>query len=96
MANFLNNGFEKTEIEMEEKKFKALLGRIGCGLSILRSRNGYKTMKDFATDKKLPFIQYWRIEKGKANITFKTLLTLLSIHQITFDEFFSLVKAECF
>jgi hypothetical protein len=33
-------------------------------------------------------VQYWRIEKGK-NITMKTLLTILDIHQISLSAFFS-------
>jgi hypothetical protein len=80
---------------MEEKKFNQLLQRIGCGLSILRTNKGYETIKEFALQNNLPFIQYWRIEKGKANITFKTLVTVLTIHGITFDEFFLLVRSQC-
>jgi hypothetical protein len=80
---------------MEEIKFNALLQRIGCGLSLLRTNKGYETIKEFAVDNKLPFIQYWRIERGRANITFKTLVTLLAIHEIGFDEFFELVRSQC-
>jgi hypothetical protein len=93
-ANFLNNeGIMKTI--MNEPKFENLLQRIGCGLSRLRIDKGYKTIKDFAAEYSLPSIQYWRIEKGKANITFKTLVSLLSIHEISVDDFFSLVRVSC-
>lgn len=80
---------------MKKKKFELLLNRIGCGLMRLRIASGYDTMKQFAEENQLPIIQYWRIENGKANITLKTLLTLLSIHQVSIDEFFSLVKEQC-
>jgi hypothetical protein len=80
---------------MKEKKFENLLKRIGCGLSYLRVNKGYPTIKEFTLNHGLPSIQYWRIEKGKANITLKTLMTLLAIHGITVDDFFTLVKSYC-
>lgn len=85
----------KTEITMRQKNFDFLLKRIGCGLTQLRTRKGYDTIKEFAHDHRLPFIQYWRIEKGKANITFKTLVTVLSIHSLSVDEFFTFIKNYC-
>ena len=82
-------------LKMKEPKLESLLQRIGCGLTQLRMLKGYTTIKDFALDHSLPFIQYWRIEKGKANITLKTLITLLSIHKITLEDFFALVRMQC-
>lgn len=79
----------------KETKFDSLLKRIGCGLSHLRIAKGYTTIKDFALAYKLPLIQYWRIENGKANITLKSLMTILSIHSIGVDDFFALVRTYC-
>ena len=80
---------------MKEPKLEHLLQRIGCGLTQLRMLKGYTTIKDFAIDHSLPFIHYWRIEKGKANITLKTLIGLLSIHKITVEDFFTIIRAHC-
>jgi hypothetical protein len=82
-------------IEMKRNKFDILLSRIGCGLTRLREGKGYDTVKQFAVDNQLPFIQYWRIEKGKANITLKTLMVLLTIHDVSLDDFFAMVRANC-
>jgi hypothetical protein len=65
-----------------------LLERIGLGLSKLRVQKGYTSIKDFASDHHLPMIQYWRIEKGKANLTLKSLVKLLAIHQLGIEDFF--------
>jgi hypothetical protein len=80
---------------MKSKTLESILQRIGCGLSNLREQKGYGSIKDFALDHDLPMIQYWRIEKGKANITVKTLIKLLAIHQMTVEDFFSLVRDHC-
>lgn len=69
-----------------------ILKRIGMKFSELRRQMGYRTIKKFAHDHKLPLIQYWRIEKGKANLTINTLLILLSIHRLTMEDFFCWLK----
>ena len=68
------------------------LQRIGARLGDLRKQMGYKSMKDFTRKHKLPLIQYWRIEKGKANLTIKSLVKLLSIHGLTIEDFFCFMK----
>ena len=73
---------------MKTKSLNTILNRIGSGLGTLREKKGYDNIKDFAIDHDLPMIQYWRIERGKANITIKTLLKLLAIHQVTIEDFF--------
>ncbi len=62
--------------------------RIGLGLAQLRLAKGYDSIKDFAAAFELPMIQYWRIEKGKANITLRSLHKLLAIHSMSLEEFF--------
>ncbi len=65
-----------------------ILLKIGTGLSILRVKKGFNNISDFVNEYDLPLIQYWRIEKGKANVTLKSLTKLLAIHQLALEEFF--------
>jgi transcriptional regulator with XRE-family HTH domain len=68
------------------------LKKIGAALGELRQKQGYASIKEFAEDNQLSLIQYWRIEKGKANITIKTLTNLLAIHKVTIDDFFCMMS----
>jgi hypothetical protein len=70
------------------KDWQAVSKFIGVGLSKLRKEKGYDTVKDFAVKYKLPEIQYWRMEKGKANLTLKSLSKVLNIHKKSFERFF--------
>ncbi len=74
-----------------EKRFKKTLLVIGARLAELRAKKGYETIREFTTDYDLPEIQYWRIEKGKANITLKSLVKILAIHNLTMHEFFCII-----
>ena len=65
---------------------------VGTCLADLRIKKGYSTIKAFAERYDLPEIQYWRIEKGKANITLKSLSKILSIHRLSVYEFFCLMQ----
>jgi len=65
---------------------------VGTCLADLRIKKGYPTIKAFAERYDLPEIQYWRIEKGKANITLKSLSKILSIHRLSVHEFFCLMQ----
>lgn len=69
-----------------------MLSEIGNNLAALRIKKGYPTIKSFTERYDLPEIQYWRIEKGKANITLKSLSKILHIHRITLHEFFCLMQ----
>ena len=73
------------------KSFQKNLVNLGDKLAELRVKKGYETLKEFTLRYDLPQIQYWRIEKGKANITLKTLVKILAIHNLTLHEFFCLV-----
>ncbi|HEU5147336.1 MAG TPA: hypothetical protein VFT90_11505 [Chryseosolibacter sp.] len=77
-----------------DKNFKNLLAEIGAGLAALRVKKGYTTIKAFTEKYDLPEIQYWRIEKGKANVTLKSLSKILLIHKITLYDFFCLMQDE--
>jgi hypothetical protein len=75
----------------QTKSFKKTLIVLGGQLAELREKKGYRTLKEFTAKYDLPQIQYWRIEKGKANITLKSLVKILAIHNITLQDFFCLI-----
>jgi transcriptional regulator with XRE-family HTH domain len=79
--------------KMKRKSLDTLLKGIGEALSQLRIKKGYTTIKDFAAHYDLSLVQYWRIEKGKANVTVKTLNKLLAIHRMTLTDFFCLLPS---
>lgn len=60
----------------------------------LRKAKGYTSHEDFAYDFDIPRVQYWRMEKGKTNLTVKSLCRLLAIHKITIEEFFCTLRKE--
>ena len=75
-----------------DKNFKNLLTDIGQGLAILRVKKGYDTIKAFTERYDLPEIQYWRMEKGKANVTLRSLSKILRIHRISVHDFFCMMQ----
>ena len=77
-----------------QKEFNKILSDVGTALAELREKKGYTTIKEFTERYDLPEIQYWRIEKGKANITLKSLLKILTIHKISLQDFFCLLTVD--
>jgi transcriptional regulator with XRE-family HTH domain len=73
-----------------QKSFGKILVNVGSRLAELREKKGYSTIKEFAIRHDLPEIQYWRIEKGKTNLTLKSLVRILSIHKVSLQDFFCL------
>jgi transcriptional regulator with XRE-family HTH domain len=73
------------------KSFNRVLTVVGMRLAELREKKGYNTLKEFAETYDLPQIQYWRMEKGKANITLKSLARILRVHNITLQDFFCMI-----
>ncbi|AWM14747.1 hypothetical protein DI487_13355 [Flavobacterium sediminis] len=53
----------------------------------LRIDSNYSSYENFAFENEINRVQYWRVESGK-NITLKTFFKILSIHNITPEEFF--------
>ena len=78
----------------EEEAVQQLQERIGQKLTQLRKDKGYTSHEDFAYDHDIPRGQYWRVEKGKTNLTLKSLVKLLTIHKMTVEEFFSILHKE--
>ena len=73
---------------IEESSVNAILEIIGKKLMELRMEKGYKTHADFAEAHDLPKVHYWRIEKGKANVTLKSLGRITAIHNMPLENFF--------
>jgi len=71
-----------------KRSFQLLLKQIGKSLSDLRIKKGYHSLKEFTSHYDLPQIQYWRMEKGKANLTLKSLTKIVAIHSLSVGEFF--------
>jgi len=69
-----------------------ILRQVGLGLAELREKSGHRTLKDFVLQHQLPEVQYWRIEKGKTNITLKSLMKILAIHKLSLHEFFYMIS----
>ncbi len=67
-----------------------VLQNIGARLEQLRIKKGYASYEAFAIAHQLSRMQYWRIEKGKTNITIKSLVTILNIHNLSIEEFFKI------
>lgn len=75
-----------------DKNFKNMLVEVGNALAALRVKKGFATIKAFTDKYDLPEIQYWRIEKGKANVTLKSLSRILNIHRMSIHDFFCLME----
>lgn len=56
-------------------------------IKALRIQKGFTSYENFAFSNELNRVQYYRIEKGQ-NITLKTLIKVLKIHNLTLQEFF--------
>lgn len=74
-------------MENSEEKTLLVLEKVAKKIKQLRKDKGYTSFQAFAYDFELNRVQYWRIESGQ-NITLKTLIKVLEIHQISLGEFF--------
>jgi transcriptional regulator with XRE-family HTH domain len=79
---------------VKEETLKNTLEKIGSKLTDLRKQKGYTSHEDFAYDFDIPRVQYWRIEKGRTNVTIKSLCRLLTIHHLSLEEFFCILQKE--
>jgi transcriptional regulator with XRE-family HTH domain len=69
-----------------------MIFQVGEALKQLRIEKGYENLSDFVKEFELPMIHYWRIESGKTNMTLKSLMRVLEIHDIPITEFFCSLK----
>ncbi|MBI2259669.1 MAG: helix-turn-helix transcriptional regulator [Flavobacteriia bacterium] len=67
-----------------------VLIKIGLRLQKLRVEKGFTSYEHFAIEHELSRMHYWQIEKGKINLTIKTLLKYLEIHEISIETFFNI------
>jgi hypothetical protein len=65
----------------------AVLQAIAQRLIALRKSKGYRSYENFAFDHNIPRQQYYRLESGE-NMTIKSLLKVLRVHNMTLEEFF--------
>ena len=73
----------------QEHLIEEITKEVSEKLTALRKQRGYSSHENFAMDNDIARMQYWRIEKGKTNITLKTLVKLLAIHEISLSDFFA-------
>jgi transcriptional regulator with XRE-family HTH domain len=79
---------------VKEEILDAALKEIGNKLAELRRKKGYTSHESFAYDHDIPRMHYWRIENGKTNLTIRSLMKILEIHQMSIGEFFDLFARE--
>lgn len=72
------------------KSDEDILIEIGLRLKMLREKQGFTSYEHFAIEYDLSRMHYWKIEKGKANMTIRTLNRLLFIHNCTIEDFFAI------
>ena len=70
-----------------EKELDPRILQIGNRLETIRKEAGYTSYENFAIDKGIPRMLYWRLEKG-TNFTITSLLRVMDAHGITLEEFF--------
>ncbi len=83
MKNYVKNEYDSCDRNLTV---------IGERLAKLRLQNGYKSYETFAEAHQISRMQYWRIEKGKTNLTMKSLIRILAIYNLTLKEFFGGIK----
>jgi transcriptional regulator with XRE-family HTH domain len=74
-------------MEKLEKESEETILLIAEKIKSLRKEKGYTSYETFAFDYNINRVQYHRIEKGQ-NITLKTLINVLKIHNLTIQDFF--------
>lgn len=62
--------------------------KIAEKLEHIRKEKGYTSYENFAIDKGISRMQYWRMEKG-TNFTFESFLKILDAHKMSLTEFFT-------
>lgn len=71
----------------EEKNITLQINRVSERFKQLRIERGYTSYENFAVDKEISRMQYWRTENG-SNITLKTFFKTLKLMDISPEDFF--------
>ncbi len=72
---------------IKTKQLDPRIERIAEKLESIRKEKGYTSYENFAIDKGLPRMQYWRMEKG-TNFQFESLLKILDALEMSLADFF--------
>ena len=75
-----------------QKELDPRILEIGRQLEAMRKEAGYTSYENFAIDKGIPRMLYWRLEKG-TNFTITSLLRILDAHGMTLQGFFTNLKS---
>lgn len=78
-------------MEKQDKELDKTILQIAEKIKTLRKEKGFTSYETFAFEHEINRVQYFRIEKGQ-NITLKTLIKVLAIHNLTLQEFFNDLK----
>jgi transcriptional regulator with XRE-family HTH domain len=79
---------------VKEEFLDSALKHIGTKLVELRKEKGYTSHESFAYDHDIPRVHYWRLENGKSNLTIRSLMKVLAVHDLTLRQFFVLLPEE--
>lgn len=79
---------------MKDDILDTALRQIGLKIAELRRRKGYTSHESFAYDYDIPRMHYWRIENGKTNLTIRSLMKILAIHNMSVQEFFEQLNTD--
>lgn len=71
----------------DQKDLDPRIIQIAQKLERIRKEKGYTSYENFAIDKGISRMQYWRMEKG-TNFTFESFLKILDAHGMSLSEFF--------
>lgn len=74
-------------MENLDQQIEIKTSQIAEKIKSLRIKKGFTSHETFANEYEFNRVQYWRIEKGQ-NMTLKTLLKILAIHDLSLEEFF--------
>ncbi|MFN3967746.1 helix-turn-helix domain-containing protein [Flavobacterium sp.] len=74
-------------MEKQDKEIDKTILLIAEKIKALRIEKGFTSYETFAFTHEINRVQYYRIERGQ-NITLKTLIKVLKIHNLTVQEFF--------
>ena len=74
-------------MEKSKKELDKEILQVAEKIKALRVKAGFTSYETFAFTKDINRVQYYRIEKGQ-NITLKTLIKVLKIHNLTIQDFF--------
>ncbi|MCZ2128897.1 MAG: helix-turn-helix domain-containing protein [Bacteroidia bacterium] len=66
-----------------------IIAKIAAKLKRLRIEKGYTSYENFAMDFDLSRAYYWKVERGRQNLSMDYFLSLLKIHQISLKDFFT-------